>query len=237
MGAEGSLGHGIGVKQRHVMVSKGQSRLSEAMAAEEGARARIAADIHDDTIQTLGAVALSLQNARDRADDEDAREALDAACRHVRDAADRLRLVMFELMPPLDCADLCAALDAYGSVLLAGSGMVCEIAGDAPEGLEPQMGAMAYRVIQEAMRNAVRHSGGTRVRVWLEHAPEELLISVSDDGIGMGNGGPEFPAHAGLQIIEQRVAAIGGTVAFDVGLHGRGTAVLVTIPVGGDGLP
>jgi signal transduction histidine kinase len=66
------------------MVNKGQSRLSDAMAAEEGARARIAADIHDDTIQTLGAVALSLQNARDDSADADARAALDAAAWHVR---------------------------------------------------------------------------------------------------------------------------------------------------------
>src|ERR1700761_7934828 len=106
-----------------MMVSKGQSRLSDAMAAEEGARARIAADIHDDTIQTLGAVALNLQNARDETADDRARAALDAASWHVRDAANRLRRVMFELMPPMGCSDLRAALEAYCSVLFAGTEM------------------------------------------------------------------------------------------------------------------
>lgn len=134
------------------MVNKGQSRLSDAMAAEEGARARIAADIHDDTIQTLGAVALSLQN--------------------VRDAANRLRRVMFELMPPLSSTDLRGALEAYCEVLFAGWGMAFEVAGEVPETLDPEVGAVAYRVAQEAprgdapaARGAARHPRAVHLRV------------------------------------------------------------------------
>jgi two-component system, NarL family, sensor kinase len=219
------------------MVDKGQSRLSAAMAAEEGARARLAADIHDDTIQTLGAVALSLQNARDDTADTDARAALDAASRHVRDAAHRLRRVMFELMPPMCPGDLRTALEAYGAVLFAGTGMACEVAGDTPAALEPEVAAVAYRVAQEAARNALRHSGGTRVRIVLEHGADELVLSISDDGAGLGECGPEFPAHAGLRIIDQRAGAIGGSVAFEAGLDGRGTSVVVSIPLGGEALP
>jgi signal transduction histidine kinase len=219
------------------MVNKGQSRLSDAMAAEEGARARIAADIHDDTIQTLGAVALRLQNARDDTADADARAALDAASWHVRDAANRLRRVMFELMPPLSSTDLRVALEAYCEVLFAGSGMAYEVAGEAPLALEPEVGAVAYRVTQEAARNALRHSGGTRVRVALEHAGDELVVSISDDGIGLGECDVDFPDHAGLRIIDQRAGAIGGSMAFGAGLGGRGTSVVVSIPLGGDGLP
>lgn len=217
------------------MVNKGQSRLSDAMAAEEGARARIAADIHDDTIQTLSAVALSLQNARDRTADGDARATLDAASWHVRDAANRLRRVMFELMPPMSSTDLRAALGAYCSVLFAGSGMTCEVTGDAPE-LDSDVGAVAYRATQEAVRNALRHSGGTYVRVALERAGDELVVTVSDDGIGLDQDEPGFPDHAGLRIIDQRAGAIGGSVAFDTGLGGRGTSVVVCLPLGGDGL-
>jgi signal transduction histidine kinase len=220
-----------------VTVNKGQSRLSEAMAAEEGARARIAADIHDDTIQTLGAVALSLQNVRDDTADRDAWQALDAASWHVRDAANRLRRVMFELMPPLSSTDLRGALEAYCEVLFAGSGMVCEVAGEAPVLLDADVGAVAYRVTQEAARNALRHSGGTHVRVALEHAGDELVVSVSDDGVGLAEYGLDFPDHAGLRIIDQRAASVGGSVAYDTGLGGRGTSVVVSIPLGGDGLP
>jgi len=218
------------------MVNKRHSRLSDAMAAEEGARARLAADIHDDAIQTLSAVALSLQNARDDTADADARTALDAAAWHVRDAANRLRRVMVELMPPMSATDLRAALDAYCSVLFAGSGMTCEVAGEAPE-LGAEVGAVAYRVTQEAARNALRHSGGTHVRVALERAGDELVVSVSDDGVGLDEDGSGFPDHAGLRIIDQRAGAIGGSVAFDIGLGGRGTSVVVCLPLDGDGLP
>jgi signal transduction histidine kinase len=218
------------------MVNKGQSRLSDAMAAEEGARARIAADIHDDTIQTLAAVALSLQNARDDAADARARGALDAASWHVRAAADRLRRVMFELMPPESSSDLRAALEAYCSVLFDGTGMACDVAGEAPGALDSDASAVAYRVTQEAARNALRHSGGTHVRVALERAGDDLVVSIADDGVGLGDYGPDFPGHAGLRIIEQRAGAIGGSVAFDTGLGGRGTSVVVSIPLGDDGL-
>jgi signal transduction histidine kinase len=219
------------------MAIKGHSRLSEAMAAEEGARARIAADIHDDTIQTLGAVALRLANARDGAIDPGARCALDAAGRHVRDAAERLRRVMFELMPPAPAGDLRLAVHAYCTVLFADSGLQWEVTGSLPEGaLDPETAAVAYRVAQEALRNALSHAGGTRVRSELDCGGEELMISVSDDGVGLGEGWPAEPTHAGLQIICQRAGAVGGTVDFDVGLDGRGTSVLVRIPLGWSGL-
>jgi signal transduction histidine kinase len=219
-----------------MMVNKGQSRLSDAMAAEEGARARIAADIHDDTIQTLAAVAISLQNARDDAADADARAALDAASWHVRDAANRLRRVMFELMPPLSATDLRGALEAYCSVLFAGSGMAYEVAGDVPEALGAEVGAVAYRVAQEAARNALRHSRAGRVRVELECAGDELVVSVCDDGVGLGECCLGFPAHAGLRIIDQRAGAVGGSAAFSAGPGGRGTSVVVSLPLGGDGV-
>ena len=176
------------------MVNKGQSRLSDAMAAEEGARARIAADIHDDTIQTLGAVALSLQNARDDAADPDARAALDAASWHVRDAANRLRRVMFELMPPLISTDLRGALEAFCEVLFAGSGMACEVAGEVPETLDPEVGAVAYRVAQEAARNALRHSGGTHVRVALEHPGTSSSSPSPTTAWASTTAGPTFPS-------------------------------------------
>ena len=219
------------------MVNEGQSRLSEAMAADEDARAQLAADIHDDTIQTLAAVALSLQSARDGTADADARATLDTASWHVRDAANRLRQVMFELMPPMSPGDLRAALEGYCAVLFTGTDMACEVAGETPEALDPELGAVAYRVAQEAARNALRHSGGARVRIALAHDGDELVLTISDDGVELGGCGPEFPTHAGLQIIDQRAGAVGGRVAFEAGLDGRGTSVVVSLPLGGDELP
>jgi signal transduction histidine kinase len=95
--------------------------------------------------------------------------------------------------------------------------------------------AVVHRVIQEAARNALRHSGGTRMHLRLQHGAGELVVSVSDDGVGLGDFGPSFPAHAGLRIIDQRAGAVGGSVAYEPGVHGRGTAVVVSLPLA-DGL-
>jgi len=206
-------------------------RLADVMAADEAARARIVAEIHDDTIQTLGAVALSLQNTCDDLTDPAARTALQDGVRYVRDAAERLRRSMFDLMPPLPAADLCEAVEIYASVLFADSGLVHELVGGAPE-LTAETRVMAYRLIQEALRNARRHSSARQIQTELTRTGGELRITVSDDGVGLRQENAQAPTHAGLRIIRQRVESLGGTVSFDVGLNGRGTAVRLRLPLG-----
>lgn len=214
------------------MCDEADGRLAEVMAADEAGRARIVADIHDDTIQTLDAVALSLQNTRDDVSDPAARTALQDCVRYVRDAAERLRRSMFELMPSLPTADLREAVEIYAAVLFADSGLVHELVGGAPE-LPAETRVMAYRLIQEALRNARRHSSARRIQTELDRAVGDLRITVSDDGIGLRRTDAPAPTHAGLRIIRQRVEAVGGTVLFDVGLNGRGTAVRLRLPLGG----
>jgi signal transduction histidine kinase len=214
------------------MSSGAEGRLAQIVAADEAARARIVADIHDDTIQTLGAVALSLQNACDDVSDPVARTALEAGVQYVRDAAERVRQSMFELLPPLPAADLREAVEIYASVLFADSGLVHELVGGAPE-LPAQTQVMAYRLIQEALRNARRHSSASRIQIELARAGGDLQITVSDDGVGLRQQDAQVPTHAGLRIIRQRVESLGGTVSFDVGLNGRGTAVRLRLPLEG----
>jgi signal transduction histidine kinase len=216
------------------MCRESDGRLADVIAVEEAARARIVADIHDDTIQTLGAVALSLQNTCDDVTDPAARAALEDSVQYVRDAAERLRRSMFELMPPLPSADLCEAVEIYASVLFADSGLVHELVGGAPE-LPAVTRVTAYRLIQEALRNARRHSNARRIQTELTRAGGDLRITVSDDGVGLRRQDAQPPTHAGLRIIRQRVESLGGTVSFDVGLNGRGTAVRLRLPVGGAG--
>ena len=214
------------------MSSEAEGRLAEVVAADEAARARIAADIHDDAIQTLGAVALSLQNARDEVTDPAACTALEGGVRYVRDAAERLRRSMFELMPPLPAADLREAVETYASVLLADSGLVHELVGGAAQ-LPADTRVMAYRLIQEALRNARRHSSASRIQTELSRADGDLRITVSDDGVGLPQQDAPAPTHAGLRLIRQRAESLGGAVSFGVGLNGRGTAVHLRLPLRG----
>ena len=205
--------------------------LTQLAEAEERERLRIAADIHDDTIQALGAVALRLSHAGERADGAVERELLADSEIEVRGVAERLRKLMFGLMAPDDGGDLRAAVETYGMTLFAGSQIRYEIVGTVA-GLTSDRHRLAYRLIQEALRNALTHSQATRVQVALETTPTELVVRVSDDGIGMG-GRQRSPTHAGLRIVRQRAEAAGGTASFGDGLEARGSSIELRLPLAG----
>ena len=210
--------------------------LKHLAEAEERERLRIAADIHDDTIQSLGAVALQLAAARRRLDEnENPVQVLTDSEQEVRSVAQRLRGLMFELMAPTASDDLRAAVESYCEILFRGTSMRFAVDGEI-RSLSSERYLLAYRLIQEALRNALKHSRGTQVRVTLRATATELVIRVADDGVGMDDGGrdglpPTQPTHAGLRIVRQRTEAAGGTAAFGVGLDGRGSAIEVRLPL------
>jgi PAS domain S-box-containing protein len=201
--------------------------------AEERERMRLAADIHDDTIQALWAVTLRLSRAGEAAQSDGDREVLADAEVEVRGVAERLRQLTFELMPPVDGGDLRAAVESYCAVVFGESELGYEVVGDAA-GLAADRALVAYRLIQEALRNARRHSRGSRVVVSFERTAAELVCRVADDGVGMGDAETP-PTHAGLRIVRERAEAAGGVARFGPGLDGRGLTVELRLPRGGSG--
>ncbi|WP_281421196.1 sensor histidine kinase [Actinoplanes auranticolor] len=91
---------------------------------------------------------------------------------------------------------------------------------------ESEVSAAAYRLVQEALTNALRHSSGGRgitIDVW--HANDNLKVCVLDDGIAVSSG----EEHAGLTGLRERVAALGGRL--DAGPAARGWHVSATLPL------
>ena len=205
--------------------------LDDLTKAEEGERLRIASEIHDDTAQVLDAVGLQLDEAVRDMGDRAAKQILGHASEEVHSAATRLRTLMFELMAPVEHETLHEAVESYCAVLLAGTEIGYHLEGE-PQGLLPGRRLLAYRLIQEAMRNIVKHAHAHRVLVTMLSTEHELIVSVSDDGVGLRAARGEQPAiHAGLQMIRQRSAAAGGAATTGVGLEGRGTSVEVRLPL------
>jgi signal transduction histidine kinase len=203
--------------------------LDELVEAEERERLRIAAELHDDTLQSLGAVALRLSDVGERARSDAERDLLAEAEVEVRRAAERLRRLMVGLMRPTGDHDLVADIAEYCDVLFAGSAMTYTLEGDVGE-LDEVTHLLAYRLVQEAVRNALTHSHGTRVLVSVGRTSSELALSVSDDGIGMGEPRSE-PTHAGLRILRGRAETAGGSAAIGTGIDGRGAGVELRLPL------
>lgn len=87
-----------------------------------------------------------------------------------------------------------------------------------------------YRVAQEALSNAVRHSGGTRIRVTLEVRADRIVLSVRDNGRGMGAARSGVARGIGCRTMSQRAKALGGQLTL-ADAEPSGTEVLLTVPL------
>jgi len=89
-----------------------------------------------------------------------------------------------------------------------------------------------YRFLQEAVTNAVRHSGGDRVAVSVARSNDTLRVSIADNGAGMPDPAPEAGGNGkGLGTMRERAKLAGGSIAFEPGPEGRGTRVTLTAPI------
>jgi signal transduction histidine kinase len=140
-----------------------------------------------------------------------------------------LRAIIEGLAPPgLD--DLEASLRRYAELAGRAHGVSVTVTGRAVPPLAAPAEAAVYRVAQEALHNALRHSGAGTVTVALSGTARRVVLEVADDGAGFD------PAAAtgrgrGLASMRQRAAAVGGTVRV-TSAPGRGTAVRLTVPLG-----
>jgi len=208
-------------------------------SAEERERVRIARELHD----VLGH-ALSQMNVQasvglhlfDR-DPEQARTALQnvkdtskLALEEVRGVLGVLRDGEVPLVPQAELAEL--------PRLIAGlTAPDLDIAlDDRLAGRAPSRAAQfaAYRIVQEALTNAVRHAQAHHVRVVLERQDEPdpvLVVTVSDDGRGFGGADPEVSGHSGVLGMRERAALLGGTIAIDDDEAG-GARIVARLPWG-----
>jgi two-component system sensor histidine kinase UhpB len=100
----------------------------------------------------------------------------------------------------------------------------------APAGRQVSITLALYRVVQEGLLNAIRHAQASRVRVSLKSDKEKVVVSISDDGVGLP---PDWsrPGHFGLRGLAERVANLGGV--FHAGsTDPRGVSLTAEIPLG-----
>jgi signal transduction histidine kinase len=199
-------------------------------AAEE--RARLARDLHDETIQALVALARQL-------------DLLGLDLPHAAAAAERLERIQSLLASTLDGVRRMsqnqrpAALEDLGLVAALGAHaqawsdlglhVALEISGE-PKRLSHAIEYAVYRVAQEALSNAARHAGVSEVDVELRFSPDELCLTVTDAGHGFSTR--RTPAGQGLLGMRDRAAEIGAELQItSPASTGRGTRVRLWVPL------
>jgi len=175
----------------------GRARELQALNARlrqvgERERQRWALELHDETLQGLGAVRGLLSTAQTHGDDDALRGAVDVALDVLADEIAKLRHLIVELRPAeLDELGLQAALEelARRAGTLDGFDVHLEVElgfekGDEPERLVPDLEVTIYRVLQEALTNVARHADATQVEVRVIERDRVVRASVADDGTG-----------------------------------------------------
>jgi len=208
---------------------------SRLESAKEDERSRISRELHDEFGQTLTAAKINLQILRSTAADAAVARRLDDSVTMVDGMIRQARDIARGLRPPLlDEAGLVPALDHHLKSLAERSGLSIELDA-APEvtRMPPGLNTTVFRVVQEAVSNALRHARATLIRVTLRVESDALRLVIEDDGVGFD---PEAVSqrvkrgeHLGLLGMTERVRNAGGTIELD-SRPGVGSRFEVTLP-------
>jgi signal transduction histidine kinase len=204
-------------------------------SAKEDERSRISRELHDELGQTLTAAKLNLQMLRPTVAGaaaagrlEDSIGMMDGMIRQARDIARGLR------PPLLDEAGLVPAIDHFLKSLAARSGTRIEF--EVTPGVArvpPGLNTTVFRLVQEAVGNALRHARATVVRVTLRDDGGALHLVVEDDGVGFDPAAvtrsARRGAHLGLLGMTERVRGAGGTIGLE-SRPGAGSRIVACIP-------
>jgi two-component system sensor histidine kinase UhpB len=201
-----------------------------ALHAQEEERSRIARDLHDEVNQALTAVLLRIEAASQDAPPK-LRDELKETKQLAQQAMEELLDLARQLRPTaLDDHGLVSALRAQvrefdrRGPARAGLWTSAEV-GDLPDDAQ----IVIYRVAQEAMNNAARHSAASRVDLTLSRGESAVRLQVTDDGKGFSPGDEERGAGLGLSGMRERALLVGGKLTVD-SRPGRGTTVVLEVP-------
>ena len=203
---------------------------------QEDERRRISGEIHDavaplitGALYQTRAIRLGFGDGTPAADGDGAAatSALDDIADLLTRAMDELHRVIFALRPPdLDDIGVVAAIERYINQVQR-SGLKCrlELIGEPPS-LMPEVRLAIYRIVQEALHNALRHAAADQAVVQMETVDNTLRVIIRDNGAGFNPESAARPTALGLLSMRERAAAIGATFAV-TSRPGDGTTIII----------
>jgi PAS domain S-box-containing protein len=202
-------------------------------AAREEERVRLARELHDELGQSLTVVKIELEMIQSKpAVAGDVRQAMKMLATHVDEILERVRDLSLELQPTIMLAELglLAAIKWQVAEFEKITGIPADVVSKAESLLLPsEVSFAAYRVIQEAFTNVMRHADASYVRVNVDLMEDGLRISIVDNGKGMTRAQESDMKSLGIVGMKERISRLRGdfSIASEVG---NGTEVRFFIP-------
>jgi ligand-binding sensor domain-containing protein/signal transduction histidine kinase len=209
------------------------TRIREQLHAVLTERSRIARELHDTLMQGFSGITMEMQALSARLPQTPERSALNEI---IGDAGTCLREARQSIAglrtTPEQGSGLAASIANAARQMTEARDVRLKLKlGQSPLNLPPNVEYNLLRIAQESVANSVKHSGARTIEVALNSTPQQLIISVRDDGSGMKytNGNGANPGHYGLIGMKERAVQIGAQLQIESEI-GRGTTVLVTLP-------
>jgi PAS domain S-box-containing protein len=203
--------------------------------AQEQERSRIARELHDDINQRLALVAMRLDRQRgdSRSTTREMRSAMGKAIKQISDIVSDVHMMSHRLhSSKLDTVGLAAAAAGFCRELSKQQNVEVDfqcdgIARELPEAIALCM----FRVLQEALQNAVRHSGGKHFKVSLAECTNQIALTICDEGRGFNPAEALKGSGLGLTSMRERLKLVHGELSIESQLR-KGTTIHARVPVG-----
>jgi len=201
--------------------------------AHEDERKRVARELHDGIGQSLQSIKLRLKMLESHIEKGGAvtREALSELTTDVAQSIDEIRSVAMDLRPSfLENTDFVDAIRWYAVKMQEQSGVRITVQSEDMVKVAPEAKESLYRIYQEALSNALKHSGASAINVMLSSINSSLLLEISDDGKGFDPARPDQRGSGiGLYTMKERVELLGGILRIKSS-DATGTVISIEVP-------
>jgi len=206
---------------------------SKLIDAQERERSRIARDLHDDICQRLTLLSLEIEHSIGDSGNTQARtERMQETWEHCSEIASDVQALSHELHPSmLDLLGLTAAMKNFCREFSQQQDVLVEFANtDVPDALPRNVSLSLFRVAQEALHNAAKHSTANFFEVRLQGTPDGIELEVHDAGVGFDVENVQKKGGLGLSSMQERIHIVKGTLAIDSKAN-CGTRIRAKVPL------
>lgn len=207
-----------------------QQKIKAEITTLENERRRIAADLHDEVGPLLSAVKLQINNIDDIGEEEQA--IIQKSSTHIDDIIRKMREISNDLLPNvLVRKGLVAAIQDFIGKLKNASDIAIDFQYNEPMRFETAREVNMYRIVQEIIHNAIKHSGARHLKIQLKMTDKLLRLATEDDGVGFDPDEiRKTKGGLGLLNLQSRTDVMSGEFSCETE-SGKGTKYLFEIPL------
>jgi PAS domain S-box-containing protein len=196
--------------------------------AQEKERTRIARELHDDISQRLAMLAVELEQVQN--DPSEIQQRVSELRKQTAEISDGVQALSHDLhSSQLEYLGAVAVMKSWCRKFGERQGMQIDFSQDVRSTLPQELGLCLFRVLQEALHNAAKHSGVKRMEVQLHEESDEIHLTIRDLGKGFDVEGARTGLGLGLTRMKERVRAVNGKIAIESKPMG-GTTIHVRVP-------